>query len=74
MKNNILFLSGDWNINFLHNSKNERELNNLFFRYNLKNTVNIPTRITKSASTLFDVIVNEENRTKTLNSNGFRIV
>jgi len=74
VKNNILFLSGEWNINFLHNSTNERELNNLFFRYNLKNTVNIPTRITKSASTLFDVIVNEKNFTKTLNSNGFRII
>jgi hypothetical protein len=67
VKNNILFLSGDWNINFLHNSTNERELNNLFFRYNLKNTVNNP-----SASTPFDVIVNEKNCTKTLNSNGLR--
>ena len=26
----MLFLSGDRNIKFLHNSTNERELNNLF--------------------------------------------
>jgi hypothetical protein len=36
----------------------------LFFRYNLKNTVNIPTTIIKSASTLFDIVANEKNCTK----------
>jgi hypothetical protein len=40
------------------------ELNNLFFRYNLNNTVNIPNRITKSASILFNVTVNEKNCTQ----------
>jgi hypothetical protein len=37
----------------------------MFFRYNLKNAVNIPTRITKSTSTFLDVItINDKNCTE----------
>lgn len=38
------------------------ELNTSFLRYNLRNTVNVPTRNTKSTSKLLDVItVNKKN-------------
>jgi hypothetical protein len=47
VKNKILFLCGYCNINLLHQSSNEREFSNLLLRYNLKHTVNVPTRITK---------------------------
>jgi hypothetical protein len=45
MKDKMLILCGDWNIDFL------------LLRYNLINTVQSPTRITKSTSTLIDVII-----------------
>ena len=61
MKYKTLILCGDWNINFILNSPHERELNSLLLRYNLKHTVNVPTRITKSTATLLDVITNETN-------------
>jgi hypothetical protein len=47
---------GDWNINSIQNSPHEREL-----RYNLKHTVNVPTRITKTTATLLDVMITNEN-------------
>ena len=62
LKNKILIVSGDWNMNFIYKSSNEREYNHLLSRYNLKHTVNVPTKITKSTSTLLDVlIINEKN-------------
>jgi len=59
-KHKTLILCGDWNINFLQTSPHTRELNNLLLRYNLKHTVNAPTRITKTIATLLDVVINEK--------------
>jgi hypothetical protein len=47
VKDRILILSGDWNINFLQESVNLNELKNLLLKYNLVNIVHSPTRITK---------------------------
>jgi hypothetical protein len=57
VKNRIMILNGGWYINLHYKSTNEGELKNLFLRHNLKNTVNDPIRITKSTSTLCNVIV-----------------
>jgi len=57
MKDNILVLCGDWNIDFLHEDNNQKDLTNILLRYNLVNTVQSPTRITKSTSNLIDVII-----------------
>lgn len=62
LKNKILILGEEWNMNFLHKSTNVMELNTSFLKYNLRNTVNVPTRNIKSTSKLLDVIrVNNEN-------------
>ena len=57
MKDKILILCGDWNIDFLHEDSNLKDLTDLLLRYNLVNTVQSPTRISKSTSTLIDVII-----------------
>jgi len=44
-------------MNFLHKSTNVMELNTSFLKYNLRNTVNVPTRNKKSTSKLLDVII-----------------
>jgi hypothetical protein len=36
------------------------DLNNLLLRYNLKHTVTVPTRITKTTATLLDVVITKE--------------
>jgi hypothetical protein len=56
-KDKILLLCGDWNMDFLHENGNLKDLADLLLRYNLVNTVQSPTRITKSTSTLIDVII-----------------
>jgi hypothetical protein len=56
MKDKILILCGDWNIDFLHEDGNLKDLRHFLLRYNLVNTVQSPTRITKSTSTLIEVI------------------
>ena len=62
VKHKTLILCGDWNINFLQTSPHTRELNNLLLWYNLKHTVNVPNRITKTTATLLDVVTtNDEN-------------
>jgi exonuclease III len=53
----ILLLCGDWNIDFLQDSGNLHDLKDLFLRYNLVNTVQSPTRVTKSISMLTDVMI-----------------
>jgi hypothetical protein len=55
-------LTGDWNINFLQDSLHVREINNILIRYNLINTVKVPTRITKTSSSLLDVIIIHEEK------------
>jgi hypothetical protein len=56
-KDKILLLCGDWNMDFLHEDGNLTDLTDLLLRYNLVNTVQFPTRITKSTSILTDVII-----------------
>jgi hypothetical protein len=57
MKDKILLLCGDWNMVFLHEDGNLKDLTDLLLRYNPVNTVQSPTRIMKSTSTLTDVII-----------------
>jgi exonuclease III len=57
MKDKILILCGDWHIDLLHEDSNQKDLTNLLLTYNLVNTVQSPTRIMKSTSTLLDVII-----------------
>jgi hypothetical protein len=52
MKEKNLILCGVWNEN-----SNKKDLTDLLLRYNLINTFQSPTRITKSTSTLIDVII-----------------
>jgi hypothetical protein len=51
MKDKILILCGEWNIDFLHENDNQKDLTDLLLKYNLVNTVRSPTRITTSTST-----------------------
>ena len=53
----ILILCGDWNIDFLREDKDKKDLMDLLLRYNLENTVKAPTRITPNTKTLLDVII-----------------
>jgi hypothetical protein len=55
-------LIGDWNINFLQDSLHVREINIVLIRYNLINTVKVPTKITKTSSSLLDVIIIHEEK------------
>jgi len=57
MKDKILILCGDWNIDLLQEGSNQKDVTDLLLRYNLVNTVQSPTRITKSTSTLINVII-----------------
>jgi len=61
-KHQNLIVCGGWNINFLQTSPHTRELNNLHLRYNLKYTVNISTRITKTTATLLGVVITNEKK------------
>jgi exonuclease III len=62
VKSKTLILCRDWNINLLQPSTHTRDLNNLLLRYNLKHTVNVPTRITKTTATLLDVMIMDERK------------
>ena len=61
-KHKTLILCGDWNINFLQTSPHTRELNNLLLQYNLKHTVNVPTRISKTTATLLGVVITNDKK------------
>jgi hypothetical protein len=52
-----LLLCGDWNIDFLREDSDLKDLTDLLLRYNLVNAVKSPTRITSSSRTLLDVII-----------------
>ena len=66
VKHKTLILCGDWKINFLQNSPQKRELNSLLLRYNLKDIVNVPTRITKTIATLLDIVITNEKKSMDL--------
>jgi exonuclease III len=55
-KNKSLLLCGDWNINLLHENNDKKDLD-LLQRYNLVNTVQSPTRITKSTSSMIELMI-----------------
>jgi hypothetical protein len=59
-KKKRLIINGDWNINFLQDSSQVRETNNLLNRFNLIITVKDPTRTLKTYSSLLDVIITKE--------------
>jgi predicted outer membrane repeat protein len=56
-KDKILILCGDWNIDSLSDNGDLNYLKDLLLWYNLINTVQSPTGITKSTSTLIDVMI-----------------
>jgi hypothetical protein len=56
-KGKILSLCGDWNIDFLSDNGNLNDLKDLLLSYNLIDTLQSPTQITKSTSTLIDVMI-----------------
>ena len=62
--NKTFVLCGDWNVDMLQESSNKKELVGLLQRYNLINTIESPTRITKNSSTLIDLTVINKNRYK----------
>jgi hypothetical protein len=51
-----IIICGDININYLNESKEKLELNNLLNSYNLVSIVHFPTRITSNSRTLIDNI------------------
>jgi hypothetical protein len=55
-KNKSVVLCGDWNIDLSHVNTNQKKLTDVLERYNLINTVLTPTRITKSSSSLLDLV------------------
>jgi hypothetical protein len=60
-----LILYGDWNLNLLQENVKLNKLKSLLQVYNLVNTVDLPTRITKNTKSLIDVIIiNNSNYTK----------
>jgi hypothetical protein len=64
-KNKILLLCGDWNIDFLWEDSDQKDLTDLLLRYNLVNTVEFSARITTWTNTLIDVIIiNKKHYTK----------
>jgi exonuclease III len=56
-KNKTLLPCGYWNIDFLRENNDQKDVTDLLLRYNLVNTVKSPTRITTSTNTLLDVII-----------------
>jgi hypothetical protein len=56
-KNKSLLLCGDWNIDLLHKNNNQKDSVDLLQRYNLVPTVQSPTRIIKSTSSIIDLMI-----------------
>jgi hypothetical protein len=73
MKDKILILCGDRNIDFLHEDGDINYLKDLLLRYDVINTVQSPTRIIKTR-TLIDVIIINKKNYGTCNSNQIRII
>ena len=53
-----LILLGDFNINFFNNTTHKQLLNSLLGTYGLYSTVQIPTRIYNSVSTIDSIFIN----------------
>jgi exonuclease III len=59
-----IILCGDWNINFMQESKKLRDLQEILLLYNLVNTVTSPTRVSKNSTSLIDVIITNKEITR----------
>ena len=63
LKHNF-FITGDFNINLLVNSKIQRQFENVLQCYNLHAMFNVPTRITSHSATCIDNIVTDIDPTE----------
>ena len=57
-----LVICGDFNINYMEQSKNKKSLENLSAMYNLTSTVYFPTRIVDNTATMIDNIFIDASR------------
>jgi exonuclease III len=55
-----LILCGDWNINFMQESKRLCDVQELLSLHNLVNTVRSPTRVTNNTESLIDVVITDK--------------
>jgi exonuclease III len=55
-----LILCGDWNINFMQESRRLCDVQELLSLHNLVNTVRSPTRVTKNTASLIDVVITDK--------------
>lgn len=55
-KSKFIILGGDFNVDYLVNTKHKRQLSNLMVSYNYRQHVKEPTRITENTSTCLDLI------------------
>lgn len=55
-KNKCITIGGDFNVDFLKESKLKRQLQNLMLTYDFHQLVKEPTRVTKNSSTCLDLI------------------
>ena len=63
MRKRRLILCGDWNINFIQESKRLRDMQKLLSLHNLVHTVRSPTRVTKNTVSLIDVVITNKDCT-----------
>jgi hypothetical protein len=56
-----LIICGDWNINFMQESRRLSDVQELLSLHNLVNTVRSPTRVTRNMASLIDVITDKES-------------
>jgi hypothetical protein len=54
-----LIICGDWNVNFCHNNSKLLKVLSMLERYNLINRILTPTRLTKTSSSLIDIMIME---------------
>ena len=59
-----LIICGDFNVDYLHDSRNKNLLNSLLASFNLHSAVNFPTRISNSSSTIIDNIFIDKMKNK----------
>jgi hypothetical protein len=55
-----LILCGDWNINFMQESKRLSDVQELLSLHNIVNTVRSPTRVTRNMASLIDVVITDK--------------
>jgi hypothetical protein len=55
-----LILCGDWNMNFMQDSRRLSDMQELLTLHNLVNTVKSLTRVTKNTVSLIDVVITDK--------------